>query len=131
MSRPAKILIVDDEEVIVEIIAKMFSSCGWELRTALSGREAVEVAKGFLPDCIVTGIMMADGDGFYLAHEVLKFLPSCRFIFASGAAYHPEIVAIHKKMGFDPAFLVPKPFTRAELLRLIELAGFPCASQTP
>lgn len=130
MPQPAKFLIVDDEVAVVEFVGAMISKCGWELRTACSGEEAIEVAKAFLPDCVITGIMMPHGDGFYEAREILKFHPASRFIFASGAAYDPQVRETHKQMGFDPVFLIPKPFTRAELLRLIELAGFLCPSQT-
>ena len=62
-SSKAKLLIVDDEPVIVEIITKWLCH-GYDIRNAYDGEEAVSIAKEFHPDCVVTGFMMPRMDGF-------------------------------------------------------------------
>jgi len=80
-----KILVVDDEPLIVEFISAMLAKCGYEICVAYDGAEAVAVAKDFLPDCVVTGIMMPRMDGIAEAREILRFHPDCKIVFHSSA----------------------------------------------
>jgi two-component system OmpR family response regulator len=65
-----RILVVDDEDAITELVATAARFAGFELATAASGREALERAAVFLPHLIVLDIMMPVMDGF----EVLRVL---------------------------------------------------------
>lgn len=56
-------LVVDDEESIVELLKYNLEKSGYEVRTALDGIEAVEVAKKFIPDLVLLDIMMPKMDG--------------------------------------------------------------------
>src|SRR5690606_34921480 len=58
-----KVLVVDDEESIVELLKYNLEKGGSEVRTALDGTQAVEVAKKFLPDLVLLDIMMPKMDG--------------------------------------------------------------------
>lgn len=58
-----KVLVVDDEESIVELLKYNLEKSGYEVRTALDGTQAVEVAKKFLPDLVLLDIMMPKMDG--------------------------------------------------------------------
>lgn len=58
-----KVLVVDDEESIVELLKYNLEKSGYEVRTALDGIEAVEVAKKFIPDLVLLDIMMPKMDG--------------------------------------------------------------------
>lgn len=121
-----KLLIVDDESAIVEILAKLLASCAFDIRCAYDGQDAVSVARDFHPDCVLTGLVMPRMDGFQEAIEILRFLPNCKFVFMSGSAHSPEIRNRYERLGFDLQFLLPKPFTRSDLLDALALAGFPC-----
>jgi two-component system, response regulator YesN len=124
-----KLLIVDDERVIVEILAETVMHCGYEIRVACGGEEAVAEAKDFRPDCVMTGIMMPKMDGFELARLILEFLPGCKFVVVSSNAHMQECKDAHAVLGFDPRLLLAKPFTRAEIFDALYLAGFPCTKQ--
>lgn len=127
MSTRARILVVDDEEVIVEVICDhLLKDCGYELARAYSGVEAIAKAREFKPDCLLTGVMMANGDGIYAREEILKFLPACKIVFATGAAWQPSFRETYLSLGLDPRLLLAKPFTREELVATMEYAGFPC-----
>jgi len=125
---PTKLLIVDDEPLVVELLEKMVSSCNFETRVAHGGIQAVSLARDFRPDCVLTGIVMPNMDGFEEAKEILKFLPNCRFILMSGNAHRQEFQDAHSALGFDPKLLIPKPFNQAELFDALKLVGFPCTA---
>jgi len=60
---PLRILAVDDEPMLTDLLAMALRVEGWEVRTAGSGLEALQVAKEFEPDALVLDIMMPDLDG--------------------------------------------------------------------
>ena len=65
--------------------------------------------------------------GFQEAIAVLQFLPTCKFVFISGSAHNPTIREEYEQLGPDIGLLLPKPFSRLDLLNALGLAGFPCA----
>ncbi|HEU5408484.1 MAG TPA: response regulator [Nitrospira sp.] len=125
-----KLLIVDDEPAIVDVVQTMISGFDFETRVAYDGIQAISVAKSFHPDCVVTGIMMPNMDGFEEVREILSFLPNCKFILMSGNANRQEVRDAHGAMGFDPKFLLQKPFSPAEIASALKLAGFACLART-
>lgn len=58
-----KILVVDDEESIRELLRYNLQKTGFEVKTASDGEQALEVAKKFLPDVVLLDIMMPKMDG--------------------------------------------------------------------
>lgn len=58
-----KVLVVDDEPDIVELLQYNLEKAGYEVKTANNGKEAIKVAKGFLPHLILMDIMMPKMDG--------------------------------------------------------------------
>lgn len=58
-----KVLVVDDEESILELLKYNLQKEGYEVKTALDGISAVEIAKKFHPDLILLDIMMPKQDG--------------------------------------------------------------------
>ncbi|MFD9187088.1 response regulator transcription factor [Streptomyces phaeochromogenes] len=64
------LLVVDDEPAIVDTVARFLRFVGYEVRTAATGREALALAREFLPDLVLLDIMLPDSDGF----EVLSRL---------------------------------------------------------
>lgn len=128
-SKRTKLLVVDDEPLIVDLVVHMIAHCGYEIRAAYGGMEAVSLAKDFRPDCVVTGIVMPKMFGYEEAKNILEFLPDCKFVFMSGNAHRQEFRDEHTALAFDLRLLLTKPFTLAELLGALQLAGFPCVVQ--
>jgi len=60
---PLRILAVDDEPMLTDLLAMALRMEGWEVRTAGSGLEALQVARDFGPDALVLDVMMPDLDG--------------------------------------------------------------------
>jgi two-component system OmpR family response regulator len=65
-----KVLVVDDEATLADVVSMALRYEGWETRTAGSGRDAVRIAREFRPDIAVLDVMLPDMDGL----EVLRRL---------------------------------------------------------
>ena len=60
----ARLLVVDDEPNIVELLSVSLRYAGFEVATAANGRDAVERARLFRPDLVLLDVMLPDVDGF-------------------------------------------------------------------
>jgi len=58
-----KVLVVDDEEPILELLKYNLEKSGYEVKTAIDGMKAVDIAKKFIPDLVLLDIMMPKMDG--------------------------------------------------------------------
>ncbi|MEL6537155.1 MAG: response regulator transcription factor [Bacteroidota bacterium] len=65
-----KVLAVDDEADILELLQYNLKKEGYEVETALDGRKAVELAKDFMPDLILLDIMMPNQDGVETCRQI-------------------------------------------------------------
>jgi len=72
---PHKVLVVDDEEDIVELLSYNLQFEGYEVFRAGSGMEALNQARKHLPDLILLDLMLPDMDGFSIC-EILHCQPS-------------------------------------------------------
>ena len=72
--RNHKILLVDDEEVILDLLRYNLENEGYAVEAVDNGKKAVEVAKTFLPDAILLDIMMPEQDGVETCRQ-LRALP--------------------------------------------------------
>ena len=85
MSKIPKILVVDDDPDIVEILRYNLSLGGYDVKSAANGKEAIKKAKIFLPEIILLDVMMPEMDGIE-ACSLIKEIPSLvntRIIFLS------------------------------------------------
>ncbi|MCI5722852.1 MAG: response regulator transcription factor [Erysipelotrichaceae bacterium] len=111
-----KILIVDDEDKIRELIIKYAKHEGFETDQACDGMQAVELCQQKSYDLVVMDIMMPNLDGFSAVKEIKKTKPDLPFILLS--ALGEEYDRIH---GFDVGVddYVVKPFSSKELMMRI------------
>ncbi|MET9488351.1 response regulator transcription factor [Nocardia sp. NPDC006630] len=66
----AKVLVVDDEPMIVELLSVSLRYQGFEVATASSGTEGLDRAKMFRPDALIVDVMMPGMDGFGLLRRL-------------------------------------------------------------
>jgi len=112
-----KILIVDDDKIILNILEKCLTATGYSVIKASNGIEGIKKAKSYLPDLIILDIMMPKMTGGDAANAirqdpVTKNIP---IIFLSSSIKKEEIIS-SKKGG---VYLLSKPFTPKELLERI------------
>src|SRR6266550_355532 len=67
---PIRVLVVDDEPSLAELLASVLRYEGWEIRTAGDGASAVRAARDFRPDAVVLDIMLPDFDGLEVMRRV-------------------------------------------------------------
>ena len=67
-----KILIVDDEADIIEILQFVLEAQGYECITAMDGEEGLRLAKELLPDLIILDVMMPKINGYKIS-RLLKY----------------------------------------------------------
>ena len=117
-----KILIVDDDELLLGIYAANFKEVGFEVFTAHDGEEAWEIiSAGNIPDLLFTGITMPRLTGFELiakmqADPKLADIP----VAVNSHRGRPEDEKLAKEMNVDE-FIVQGATTPAEAVRRIKL----------
>lgn len=116
-----KVLVVDDEEPILELLKYNLEKQGYDVRIASNGYEAVEIAKKFHPDLVLLDIMMPKMDGVE-ACRILRANPDLQNTFivflTARAEEYSEIAAFD--VGADDYILKPiKP--RALMSRISAL----------
>jgi len=67
----ARLLVVDDEATILELLSGSLRLAGFEVVTAASGAEAVLAAASSRPDLVLLDAMMPDGDGFEALRQMV------------------------------------------------------------
>ena len=65
-----KILVAEDEEVLLNVLKDRFEAEGWEVTTARDGEEAVESIKKTRPDLVLLDLLMPKKDGFEVLKEI-------------------------------------------------------------
>ena len=70
MAKKPKILCVDDEQDILDLLTFNLEKEGYDVCTALNGRKGLEVAKRELPDLIILDVMMPEMDGMETCREI-------------------------------------------------------------
>jgi two-component system, NtrC family, response regulator AtoC len=113
-----RILVVDDDRVLLGNVSELLSEEGYETISASNGGDAVALAKARAPDLVVCDIAMPGMDGYEVlatlrAHSATSHLP---FIFLSARAERNEVRA-GMNLGADD--YVTKPFRLDELLEAI------------
>ncbi len=113
-----KILAVDDEPANLEIIKEALSE-HYDLRTASTGEEALEIAPEFIPDLIVLDIMMPGIDGYEVCQRLREELDfrSTPIIMLT-AKMESEAMTEGMKTGADDYII--KPFEVEDLMESIE-----------
>jgi two-component system, OmpR family, alkaline phosphatase synthesis response regulator PhoP len=116
-----KVLVVDDEEPILELLKYNLEKQGYDVKTASDGYMAVEVAKKFHPDLVLLDIMMPKMDGVEACRQI-KAMPELANTFivflTARAEEYSEVAAFD--VGADDYILKPiKP--RALMSRISAL----------
>jgi len=117
-----KVLLVDDDTVIRDVLRDALGEAGYDTVAACNGEEGVARALSEKPDIVISDIVMPEMDGWELC-QTLRSLPSTKtipFIFLTSLDHAPEKV-LAARLGAD-AYLT-KPFDLPQLIaKVSELA---------
>lgn len=110
---PLRVLVVDDEVNIAELIAMALRYEGWQVSTAHSGSSAVSTAKDVGPDAVVLDMMLPDVDGLEVLRRMRAVQPDVPVVFLTARDAVEDRVAGLTAGGDD---YVTKPFSLEELV---------------
>jgi len=112
----ARLLVVDDEPTILELLAGTLRFAGFDVLTAVSGAEALRAAAAAKPDLILLDVMMPDCDGFDVIRRIRAGGPRIPVIFLTARdSVHERVTGL--TLGGDD--YVTKPFSLDEVLARI------------
>jgi len=115
----ARILIVDDEEIVVRSCLRILAVGDYEVDSAQSGIEALRKIEESDFDILVLDIMMPQMDGLEVLQRVKETHPDIDVIMVTGLSQIETAVRSMKLGAFD---YLPKPFDPDELKRVVERA---------
>jgi PAS domain S-box-containing protein len=115
----ASILIVEDDEMVRKFVVQALTEEGYAIHDAAGGEEALELLKksDFIPDLLLTDLVMRGINGKELYEQVKALLPSVKVIYMSG--YTKNIITNHGVLNEGISFL-QKPFSVEALIRKVK-----------
>jgi putative nucleotidyltransferase with HDIG domain len=117
--RPARILVVDDENHVRSMIGATLERRGYDVQLSSSGRHALEILEHNTFDLVLTDIVMQDGNGIFLLDRIRGKLPNVPVVMVS--AIHDISVAIDSMRRGAYDYLL-KPFEREHLVATVDRA---------
>ncbi|MBD5429398.1 response regulator YycF [Lactobacillus sp.] len=113
---PKKILVVDDEKPISDIIKFNLTKEGYDVETAYDGEEAVEKVDEYNPDLMILDLMLPKKDGLEVAREVRKTHDMPIIMVTAKDTEIDKVLGL--EMGADD--YVTKPFSNRELVARVK-----------
>ncbi len=110
---PLRVLVVDDEQMLTDLLSMALRMEGWEVRTAASGFDALTAAREFDPDALVLDIMMPDLDGMAVLQRLRHAGNDVPVLFLTAKDAVADRVAGLTAGGDD---YVTKPFSLEEVV---------------
>lgn len=121
MAKKLKILVIDDEDAVRQIICEYLEHAGHEVTPAKDGEHGLSLINTKdPPQIVITDIIMPRKEGLGTIVEIRKKFPSIKLIAVSGGgrAKTMDFLQVARKLGADAA--LPKPIDLEELERVIE-----------
>ena len=114
-----KILVIDDDSKIVQVLKIRLKAADYEVLTAADGVSGFKLALESKPDLIILDIMMPVGGGFPMAYRLRKQAPEVPIIFIT-ASKQPGLREMADKLG--AAGFIEKPYEKKDLLAAVDKA---------
>jgi CheY-like chemotaxis protein len=105
--RLGKVLVVDDELEVRQVLHEFLSSRGYDVTTASGGAEAVAIIGTIKPDLVLLDVAMPDMDGVETLRRIVAIEPALAVIMVTANA---DISTTSKLLALGAVDYVPKPF---------------------
>ncbi len=115
-----KILVVDDDDLIRDLLYEILEDQGYKVFEAENGNRALQLLKTETFDLIITDIIMPDKEGIETIIEIKKKVPQAKIIAMSGGGQLDanSYLSIAKKLGVQHT--ISKPFDPKALMQIIK-----------
>jgi len=117
VEKPSRILIIDDEEIVLDSCLAVLEGRGYEIVTAPDGTAGLKMAGEFAPDLVLVDLMMPGISGFEVLEGLRGVDPTIVPIVITGYSTVESAVEAMKRGAFD---FLPKPFTPDELRLIVQ-----------
>jgi len=114
-----RILVIDDEEMILTFLTNLLVEEGYEVVTASNGAEGLELFDLHPFDLVITDIIMPIKDGLDTILELKKKIPDLPVIAISAGGNIPKERYLAVAAYMKNTITVPKPFSREEILSAV------------
>ena len=108
-----RLLVVDDEEVIRDVLETLLAREGWEVSTAADGREALELFENETFDLVLLDLMLPDRYGMEVLREIRRRDPDAVVVIVTAYSSIEGAIQAMREGAFH---YIPKPFQNQEVL---------------
>ena len=116
----ARILIIDDEAMIRNLLTQMFEREGHEAVAASSGKSGLKIQREHPADLIITDIIMPEKEGLETIMELRRDFPDVKIIAMSGGGKIKSESYLQMAKTLGAIKSIAKPFQRNELLKTVQ-----------
>lgn len=119
-----KILVIDDEEMMLDMMQQTLQRAGYAVSTATDGMEGMEIFQNEQIDLIITDIFMPRKEGISVVYDLREKHPDAKIVAVSGGGRlnSKDYLGYAEKLGADRT--LAKPFSKSEILQVVkELVG--------
>ena len=117
MTRSLRVLVVDDEEVIRDILATLLEREGWQVTTASNGTRALSAFEAEPHDVVLLDLMLPDRPGLEVLAEIRRRDPDAVVVIVTA---YSSIEGAVEAMRLGAFHYIPKPFQNEEVLLTVE-----------
>jgi excisionase family DNA binding protein len=118
VSEKARILVVDDEELVQDLMRDILSRHGYQADSARTGKEALDAIQKSSYDLMFLDIKLPDFDGDKIYEKVIETQPSLHVVIITGLA---DAQIFDKILTLGPVTVLRKPLKVEQVLRLADL----------
>lgn len=114
----AKILVIDDEEAVRQLVEEMLALAGHDVAGAADGVQGLAHIRAQMPDAIITDLLMPNKEGIETIREVKRLAPDLPILVISGDPGSALYMEMAKLLGAHSS--LAKPFRSDELLATVD-----------
>ena len=115
-----RILIIDDEESIRNVLCSLLEGAGYEVMEAENGRVGIQQCKRMPVDLVITDIIMPEGEGFETIRELRRSYPGMKIFAMTGARISRQLDILTIAATFGAVRTFDKPFELVEILKAVQ-----------
>ncbi len=113
-----RVLVVDDDQAILDIISQTLRSNGFSVNLALSGAEALECLRHEVPDVVLLDLKLPEMSGPEVLKEIRQKYGQIPVIIITG---YPDSEMMSQALQYSPIMMISKPFMPEKILETVSL----------
>ena len=115
-----RILIIDDDEGVRVTVEHVLKAAGYQVAIATDGKQAIGLVDAFVPDLVITDLIMPTQDGMATIQILKRQSPGLKIIAMSGGARIGNDNILQKAQNLGADHVIAKPFQFDALIELVE-----------